>query len=134
MFFVRFKSLRLQLNIYTWFDARLNRESVVLTKQSIDGNRDLNFIFFLKMLVFTNDDNNILSNENVFTWQDLTSFSTDVKKNVWYSYKQTIPSSYRFMQNNFPLTTLNLLLHLMDIHIISPKQVLIKYNKSVCSL
>lgn len=82
MFFVRFKSLRLQLNIYTWFDARLNRESVVLTKQSIDGNRDLNFIFFLKMLVFTNDDNNILSNENVFTWQDLTSFSTDVKKNV----------------------------------------------------
>jgi len=70
------------LNIYTWFDARLNRESVVLTKQSIDGNSDLNFIFFLKMLVFTNDDNNILSNENVFTWQDLTSFSTDVKKNV----------------------------------------------------
>lgn len=70
------------MNIYTWFDARLNRESVVLTKQSIDGNRDLNFIFFLKMLVFTNDDNNILSNENVFTWQDLTSFSTDVKKNV----------------------------------------------------
>lgn len=48
MFFVRFKSLRLQLNIYTWFDARLNRESVVLTKQSIDGNRDLNFIFFPK--------------------------------------------------------------------------------------
>lgn len=70
------------MNIYTWFDARLNRESVVLTKQSIDGNSDLNFIFFLKMLVFTNDDNNILSNENVFTWQDLTSFSTDVKKNV----------------------------------------------------
>jgi len=70
------------LNIYTWFDARLNRESVVLTKQSIDGNSDLNFIFFLKMLVFTNDDNNILSNEKVFTWQDLTSFSTDVKKNV----------------------------------------------------
>lgn len=70
------------MNIYTWFDARLNRESVVLTKQSIDGNSDLNFIFFLKMLVFTNDDNNILSNEKVFTWQDLTSFSTDVKKNV----------------------------------------------------
>lgn len=32
--------------------------------------------------MFSNNGTDIISNENVFTWQDLTSFSTDVKRNV----------------------------------------------------
>lgn len=58
-------------------------------------------LLFLEVLVFSNNGTDIISNENVFTWQHLTSFSTDVKRNVWYSLKHSISSSYRFVQSNF---------------------------------